>query len=66
VRDENGEIMSIVCVFREFEHEQGKHNSGDEVVKEVVEELAERLRAALQAKDDKDDKDDRREERDIG
>jgi PAS domain S-box-containing protein len=66
VRDENGEIMSIVCVFREVEPENGKRNSGDEVVKEVVEELAERLRAALQAKDDNDDNDDRRRERDVG
>jgi PAS domain S-box-containing protein len=65
VRDENGEIMSIVCVFRETEPENGKRSSGDEVVKEVVEELAERLRAALHAKEN-DDKDDRREERDIG
>jgi PAS domain S-box-containing protein len=66
VRDENGEIMSIVCVFREHEHDSGKRGSGDEVVKEVVEELTERLRAALQVKDDKDDKDGRREEREVG
>jgi PAS domain S-box-containing protein len=66
VRDANGEIMSIVCVFRALENENGKCGSGDEVVKEVVEELAERLRAALQLKDDKDDKDDKREEKEIG
>jgi hypothetical protein len=66
VRDENGEIMSIVCVFRALEHDNGKRSTGDEVVKEVVEELAERLRAALQVKDDKDDKPDRREEREVG
>jgi PAS domain S-box-containing protein len=66
VRDENGEIMSIVCVFRALEHDNGKRSTGDEVVKEVVEELAERLRAALQVKDDKDDRPDRREEREVG
>jgi PAS domain S-box-containing protein len=63
VRDEEGEIMNIVCVFREVTGGQGKRGSGDEVVKEVVEELAERLRAAFQAKDEKDDK---REEREVG
>jgi PAS domain-containing protein len=56
VRDENGEIMSIVCIFREVTTENGKRGADDEVVKEVVEELAVRLRAALQAKDDKEDK----------
>jgi PAS domain S-box-containing protein len=66
VRDENGEIMSIVCVFREPDHDPGMRGSGDEVVKEVVEELAERLRVALQMKDDKDDKHDKREEREVG
>jgi PAS domain S-box-containing protein len=66
VRDENGEIMSIVCVFREHDHDPGMRGSGDEVVKEVVEELAERLRVALQMKDDKDDKHDKREEREVG
>jgi protoporphyrinogen oxidase len=66
VRDENGEIMSIVCVFRELENEHNKHSPGEEVVKEVVEELAERLRAALQVKDDKTDTDDKREEREVG
>jgi PAS domain S-box-containing protein len=66
VRDENGEIMSIVCVFREHDHDPGMRGSGDEVVKEVVEELAERLRVALQMKDDKDDRHDKREEREVG
>jgi PAS domain S-box-containing protein len=66
VRDENGEIMSIVCVLREADNDPSKRGSGDEVVKEVVEELAERLRVALQMKDDKDDKDDKREEREVG
>ncbi|HSF30621.1 MAG TPA: PAS domain-containing protein [Candidatus Tectomicrobia bacterium] len=66
VRDENGEIMSIVCVFRELENENGKGSPGDEVVKGVVEELAERLRAVLHAKDDKADADDKREEREVG
>jgi PAS domain S-box-containing protein len=56
VRDENGDIMSLVCVFREVTNENGKRGADDEVVKEVVEELAVRLRAALQAKDDKEDK----------
>jgi len=56
VRDENGEIMSIVCVFREATNENGKVGAEDEVVKEVVEELAVRLRAALQAKEPKEDK----------
>ncbi len=56
VRDENGEIMSIVCVFREVTNENGKVGAEDEVVKEVVEELAMRLRAALQAKEPKEDK----------
>jgi hypothetical protein len=48
--------MSIVCVFREVTNDADKRGAGDEVVKEVVEELAVRLRAALQAKDDKEDK----------
>jgi PAS domain S-box-containing protein len=56
VRDENGDIMSIVCIFREVMSENGKRGPDDEVVKDVVEELAVRLRAALQAKDDKEDK----------
>lgn len=56
VRDENGEIMSIVCVFREVTNDTGKVGAEDEVVKEVVEELAVRLRAALQAKEPKEDK----------
>jgi PAS domain S-box-containing protein len=66
VRDENGEIMSIVCVFRQLENEHNKHSSGEEVAKEVVEELAERLRAALQGKNDKAETDDKREEREVG
>jgi PAS domain S-box-containing protein len=66
VRDENGEIMSIVCVLREHDNDPGKRGAGDEVVKEVVEELAERLRVALQMQDDKADKDDKQEEREVG
>lgn len=66
VRDENGEIMSIVGVFREVRSDNGKRGTGDEVVKEVVEELAERLRAALQVKDDKDDGDDKQKEGEVG
>src|SRR5919106_4456477 len=56
VRDENGEIMSIVCVLREPDNDPNKRGAGDEVVKEVVEELAERLRMALQMQNDKGDK----------
>jgi len=66
VRDENGDIMSIVCVFRELESDRGKRGAGGEVVKEVVEELAERLRAALQVKDDEDARDDQPEKREVG
>jgi PAS domain S-box-containing protein len=66
VRDENGEIMSIVCVLREPDNDSNKRGAGDEVVKEVVEELAERLRMALQMQNDKGDKDDKREEREVG
>jgi PAS domain S-box-containing protein len=66
VRDENGEIMSIVCVFRELERDHGQRSSGDEVVKDVVEELAERLRVVLHMKEDPDDKDDNREGREVG
>jgi PAS domain S-box-containing protein len=66
VRDENGEIMSIVGVFRELEIDRGKRGSGDEAVKDVVEELAERLRTALQVKEDRDDKDGKPEEREVG
>jgi hypothetical protein len=66
VRDENGEIMSIVGVFREATSDNGLRGTGDEVVKEVVEELAERLRAALQVKEDNDDGDDKQEEREVG
>ena len=66
VRDENGEIMSIVCVFRELESSRGQRGSKDEVVKDVVEELAERLRAMLRMKEDQDDKDDKRQEREVG
>jgi PAS domain S-box-containing protein len=69
VRDENGEIMSIVCVFREGTNDATKRGSGDAVVKEVVEELAERLRAALRVQDEAGDtngKDDKREEREVG
>jgi PAS domain S-box-containing protein len=69
VRDENGEVMSIVGVFREVTGDNGKRSAGNEVVKEVVEELAERLRAVLQVKGEKDDKDEgdgRREEREVG
>jgi PAS domain S-box-containing protein len=69
VRDENGEIMSIVCVFREGTNDATKRGSGDAVVKEVVEELAERLRAALRVQDEKGDAngtDDKRQEREVG
>jgi hypothetical protein len=64
--DENGGIMSIVCVFRELEPDHGKRRSADKAVKDVVEELAERLRMVLRMKEDKDDKDDKREEGEVG
>jgi len=66
VRAENGEIMSLVCVFRELENDHIMRGAVHKVIKEVVEELAERLRATLQVKGDKDDKDDKREEREVG
>jgi two-component system, NtrC family, sensor histidine kinase KinB len=66
VRDEDGEIMNIVGVFRELTSDDGKRSAGDEMVKEVVEELAERLRVALRVKDDKDDADDEQEEGEVG
>jgi PAS domain S-box-containing protein len=65
VRDENGEITSIVSVFHEVEHDNDVRGSGDEMVKEVVEELAERLQAALRVKDHNDDVGDKREEREV-
>jgi nitrogen fixation/metabolism regulation signal transduction histidine kinase len=65
VRDENGEIMSIVSVFHEIEYDNDVRGSGDEMVKEVVEELAGRLQAALQVKDDDDNVGEKREEREV-
>jgi hypothetical protein len=66
VRDENGEMMSIVDVFREREQDHGQRSSGDEVVRDVVAELAERLRAVLLMKEDPDDKNGNGEEREVG
>ena len=63
VRAENGEIMDIVCVFHEVTGDAGKHGSGDEVVKGMVQELAERLRIAFEVRDDQDDRDNRQEGR---
>lgn len=51
VRHENSGMMSIVCVFQAIAADHGKHGTGDEVVKEVVEEWVERLHIALQVKD---------------
>jgi hypothetical protein len=58
VRDENGEVMSLICVFRELTAGPSKRGARDELGQEV-EELAERVRAALQGEDD-------REEREVG
>jgi hypothetical protein len=55
--------MSIVCVLRDLASDHGKRSAADEVVKEVVAELEERLRAALHVKGDQENKDDLREER---
>jgi PAS domain S-box-containing protein len=66
VRDENGKIMSIVGVFREATSDNGLRGTGEEVAKEGVEELAERLRAALRVKEDNDDGDNKQEKREVG
>jgi PAS domain S-box-containing protein len=66
VRDENGEIMSIVCVFRALDSGDGQRGSGDKVVNDVVQELAERLRVMLQMKADQNIMDDKQEEREVG
>ena len=66
VRDENGEMMSIVGAFQVIDNDHGRGRTGGEVVKEVVEELAERLRTVLHVKDDENDNDDNREEREVG
>jgi len=63
VRDENGGIMSIVGVFPAIADDHGKHGTGDEVVKEVVAEWAERLHIALQVKDVKENNQEMREVR---
>jgi methyl-accepting chemotaxis protein len=58
-------FRAVDCVFRELAADNGKRSAGDEVVKEGVEELAERLRTALQAKADKEDKGDKPEGREV-
>jgi PAS domain S-box-containing protein len=63
VRAENGEIMDIVCVFHEITGDSGERSAGDEVVKGVVQELAERLRVAFEGRDGSGDSDDRQEGR---
>jgi len=63
VRAENGEIMDIVCVFHEITGDSGERSAGDEVVKGMVQELAERLRVAFEGRDESDDSDDRQEGR---
>jgi hypothetical protein len=66
VRDENGEMMSMVDVFRERERDHGQRRSGDEVVKDVVANLAERLRVVQPMTEKPDDKDGNGEEREVG
>jgi hypothetical protein len=66
VRDENGEMTSIVGAFPVIENDHGRGRTGGEVVEAVVEELAERLRMVLHVKDDDNDNDDEREERVVG
>jgi PAS domain S-box-containing protein len=65
VRDENGEIMNIVGVFREVTGDHDMRGAGDEMVKEAVEGLAERSRVALRVKDDKDNAEDTQEEGEV-
>ena len=55
--------MSIVGVFPAIADDHGKHGTGDEVVKEVVAEWAERLHIALQVKDVKENNQEMREVR---
>ena len=66
MRDENGEMISIVGVFRERERDHGQRRSGDEVVKDVVAKLAERLHVVQSMTEDPDDKDGNGEEREVG
>jgi GGDEF domain-containing protein len=63
VRHENSGMMGIVCAFQAIADDHGKHGTGDEVVKEVVEEWAERLHIALQVKDVKENNQEMREVR---
>jgi hypothetical protein len=55
--------MDIVCVFHEITGNSGERSAGDEVVKGMVQELAERLRVAFEGRDESDDSDDRQEGR---
>jgi hypothetical protein len=65
-RDETGEMMSIVGAFPVIGNDHGGRRTGGGVVKEVAEELAERLRTVLHVKDDDNDNVDTREERVVG
>ena len=59
-------MMSIADVFRERERDHGQRRSGDEVVKDVVAKLAERLHVVQSMTEDPDDKDGNGEEREVG
>ncbi len=63
VRHENSGMMSIVGVFQAIADDHGKHGTGDKVVKEAMEEWAERLHIALQVKDVKENNQEMREVR---
>jgi hypothetical protein len=66
VRDENGELMSIVGAFPVIENDHGRGRTKGEVVKGVAEELAERPRMVLHVKDDDNHNDGNRDEREVG
>jgi methyl-accepting chemotaxis protein len=59
-------IRAFDRVFRELAADNGERRAGDGVGKEGVEELAERLRAVLQAKGDREDQDGKPEGREVG
>jgi len=66
VRDENGEMTSIVGAFPVIDNDHDRRCTGGGVVEEVAEELAERLRTVLHVKDGENDNVDTREERVVG
>jgi len=59
-------IRAVDCVFQELAADNGERRAGDGGGKEGVEELAERLRAVLQAKGDREDQDGKPEGREVG